>query len=79
MIPTTPTNSTPAAEVEVDPTTLPDDYEIGFGFYYRYLHRLPVRVEISVPRNNWLGVAGVSENGDYGTFGDAGDRGLTVF
>jgi hypothetical protein len=79
LIPTTPFDDGPAAVVEIDPSTLPADYEIGFGFYYRYMYRLPARVELSLARENWLGVAGISENGDYGTFSNAGDRALTVF
>jgi hypothetical protein len=79
LIPTNPTNSTPAVTIDVDPTTLPPNYEIGYGFYYRYLFRLPDRVEVQLSREKWLGVGGVSENGDYGTFSTAGDRALTVF
>jgi hypothetical protein len=44
------------------------NYELGFGFYYRYLFRMPERVELSLARENWLGIAGFSENGDYGKF-----------
>jgi hypothetical protein len=44
------------------------NYELGFGFYYRYLFRMPERVELSLSRENWLGIAGFSENGDYGKF-----------
>jgi hypothetical protein len=79
LIPTTPFDDIPAAVVEIDPSTLGADYEIGFGFYYRYLYRLPSRVELSFARENWLGVAGLTENGDYGTFANPGDRKLTVF
>lgn len=43
------------------------------------MFRLPARVELELAREEWLGIAGVSENGDYGTFGAAGDRCLTVF
>jgi hypothetical protein len=43
------------------------------------MFRLPVRVELSLARENWLGVAGLTENGDYGTFTNPGDRALTVF
>jgi hypothetical protein len=55
------------------------DYEIGFGFYYRYMFRMPETVELSFARENWLGLAGLTENGDYGTNTNAGDRSLTVF
>jgi hypothetical protein len=41
--------------------------------------RLPGRVELSFARENWLGIAGMSENGDFGTSDAAGDRALTVF
>jgi hypothetical protein len=58
---------------------MPNDYELGFGFYYRYMFRLPGRVELELARENWLGIAGFSENGDYGMFNEAGDRKLTVF
>jgi hypothetical protein len=79
LIPTTPTDPNPAFEVTVDPTTLPSDYEIGYGFYYRYLFRLPSRVELGLSRENWLGICGLSETGDFGTFSNPGDRALTVF
>lgn len=79
MIPTSPNDSGPALEVDIDISTFGDDYEIGYGFYYRYLYRLPGRVELSLARENWLGIAGLTENGDYGTFENAGDRYLTVF
>jgi hypothetical protein len=79
LIPTSPSDNTPAAVIDIDPSTLDNAYEIGFGFYYRYLFRLPGRVELDLARNNWLGIAGMTENGDYGTFNNAGDRTLTVF
>jgi len=43
------------------------------------MYRLPGRVELDLARNNWLGIAGFSENGDYGQYQAAGDRALTVF
>jgi hypothetical protein len=43
------------------------------------MFRTPERVELSFARENWLGIAGISENGDYGMFDNAGDRALTVF
>jgi len=43
------------------------------------MFRLPARVELDLARNTWLGIAGISENGDYGTFEAAGDRKLSVF
>jgi hypothetical protein len=58
---------------------LSNDYELGFGFYYRYMFRLPGRVELELARENWLGIAGITENGDYGMFSNAGDRKLTAF
>jgi len=80
LIPSTPNDDGPATTVvEVDPATLPVDYEIGFGFFYRYLYRLPASVELSMARENWLGIAGLTENGDYGTFANPGDRKLTCF
>jgi hypothetical protein len=30
--------------------------------------RLPERIELELPRKNWLGIAGISENGDFGPF-----------
>lgn len=79
MIPTNPNDDEPAFVTPVDPNDLSDDYEIGYGFYYRYLFRLPGRVELELARENWLGIAGLTETGDFGTFNDAGDRALTVF
>jgi hypothetical protein len=79
LIPTYPSNPTPAATIEVDVDSLPVNYQIGFGFYYRYLYRLPERVELDLARKEWLGIAGFSENGDFGKFDNAGDRALTVF
>jgi len=43
------------------------------------MFRLPGRVELEFARSNWLGIAGISENGDFGTSESAGDRALTVF
>jgi hypothetical protein len=40
---------------------------------------MPERVELETIRENWLGIAGITENGDYGTYASAGDRALTVF
>jgi len=77
--PSEPTYDKPAAEYEIDTKKLGDNYEIGFGFYYRYMFRLPGRVELSLAREKWLGIAGLSENGDYGDFSKPGDRSLTVF
>jgi hypothetical protein len=79
LIPCGPSFTTPAAQVDVNLEDLEEQYEIGFGFYYRSLFRLPERVELSFPRDNWLGLAGLTENGDFGTFANAGDRSLTVF
>lgn len=79
MIPCHSHQNEPAAVIDVDVSSLDDNYEIGFGFYYRYLHRLPERVELDLARSNWLGIAGFSENGDFGQYNNAGDRALTVF
>jgi hypothetical protein len=43
------------------------------------MFRLPGRVELSFARENWLGLAGISENGDFGPSEADGDRALTVF
>jgi hypothetical protein len=43
------------------------------------MFRLPGRVELELARNNWLGIAGLTENGDFGTSEYAGDRKLSVF
>ena len=43
------------------------------------MFRLPGRVELELARQNWLGIAGLSENGDYGSYANAGDRALSVF
>lgn len=40
---------------------------------------MPKRVELAVARENWLGIAGISEKGDYGNFQEAGDRKLAIF
>jgi len=40
---------------------------------------MPSRVELSLPRNEWLGIAGISENGDYGSSEEYGDRVLSLF
>lgn len=79
LIPVTPYNYTPVVEVPIDPRSLSKDYEIGYGFYYRFLFRLPERIEFELPRENWLGIAGLSENGDYGKVENAGDRVLSMF
>jgi hypothetical protein len=50
LIPTYPSNPEPAARIDVDVNSLPVNYELGFGFYYRYLHRLPERVELDLAR-----------------------------
>lgn len=66
MIPSDANSDKPAAKVVLDPKKLKDDYEIAFGFYYRYMFRNPVRVELELSRKEWLGIAGLTENGDYG-------------
>jgi hypothetical protein len=78
LVPSTPSMDAPAAVVTIDPNTLADNYEIGFGFYYRYLFRNPERVEFSLARDNYLGIAGISENGDYTKSEKAGDKVLAV-
>jgi hypothetical protein len=79
VIPTTPYDTVPCAVIEIDPSTLAEDYEIGIGFYYQFMLRNPDRVELSLPRENWLGIAGLSENGDYGSDATLGDRKLSIF
>lgn len=79
MIPVTPYNETAVVEVEIDPTSLAKNYEIGYGFYYRAMWRLPERIELSLTREKWLGIAGLSENGDYGKIANHGDRVLSMF
>lgn len=53
LIPVETYDENPAVEIEIDPDTLDDEYEIGYGFWYKYLLRLPSRVELSSPRLNW--------------------------
>jgi len=43
------------------------------------MFRLPARVELAFARENWLGLAGISETGDYGSMEKEGDRALSVF
>lgn len=62
LIPVETYDETPAVEIEIDPETLDDDYEIGYGFWYKYLLRLPSRVELDSARENWLGIAGLTED-----------------
>lgn len=79
LIPVESYDDIPPVQVDIDPSTLSDDYEIGFGFYYKFLSRLPSRVEVGLPRENWLGIAGITETGDYGNSEHAGDRVLSCF
>jgi hypothetical protein len=79
LIPVESYEADPAVSVEIDITSLTDDYTIGFGFYYKFLFRLPSRVEVSLPRENWLGIAGLTETGDYGASDAPGDRTLSIF
>jgi hypothetical protein len=74
-----PSDKKPALTLDVPVTPTNDGYEVGFGFYYRYMFRLPGKVDLDLARKNWLGIAGLSENGDFGTFENAGDRCLSVF
>jgi len=69
----------PAVQIDIDPSTLDDDYEIGFGFYYKFLFRLPKRIELDLPREEWLGIAGMTETGDYAADDAPGDRNLSSF
>lgn len=78
LIPVTPSDEEPVARVDIDVNTLPEHYELGFGFYYRYLFRLPERVDFTLARQNWLAIAGISENGDYIKAEKAGDRVLSL-
>jgi hypothetical protein len=41
LIPVDPYMNVPAAQVDGLLEELTEDYEIGFGFYYRYMFRLP--------------------------------------
>jgi hypothetical protein len=79
LIEVTVYDEAPRVEINIDPSTLADDYEIGFGFYYKFMFRLPVRIEEDFPRGSWLGIAGLSENGDYGADSAAGDRVISMF
>jgi hypothetical protein len=79
LIPVESYDDVPPIQVDITPSTLSSDYEIGFGFYYKFLFRLPSRVEVDLPRENWLGIAGITETGDYGNSETAGDRHLSVF
>lgn len=79
LIPVESGEEEPALEVEIDPTTLSEDYQIGYGFWYKFLFRLPSRVELDLPREDWLGIAGLTEATDYGSSEVAGDRKLVVF
>jgi hypothetical protein len=79
LIESKPDDDKPAIELKVPVTPTKSGYEIGFGFYYRYMFKLPAKVDLDLARKNWLGIAGMSENGDYGTFSEAGDRCLSVF
>jgi hypothetical protein len=79
LIPVETYDENPAVEIEIDPSTLDDEYEIGYGFWYKYLFRLPSRVELDSARENWLGIAGLTEDYDYGSSDKAGDRKLAVF
>jgi len=79
LIPVESSDPNPPVVVEIDPDTLSDDYSIGFGFWYKFLFRLPSRVELDLPRDNWLGIAGLTENDDYGASGAPGDRKLSIF
>jgi hypothetical protein len=79
LIPVTPYNETAVVEVPIDPRSLSKNYEIGYGFYYRFMWRLPERIELSLSREKWLGIAGLSENGDYGKIENHGDRVLSMF
>jgi hypothetical protein len=79
LIPVESHDEDPALEVEIDKDSLSDDYQIGYGFWYKFLFRLPSRVENSLPRENWLGIAGLTEGNDYGSTNAPGDRKLVVF
>jgi len=91
LIPVETYDENPAIEIEIDPPTLDDEYEIGYGFWYKYLFRLPYRVELDSVRENWLGIAGLTEDYDkmlykaqvslkgFCSSDKAGDRKLAVF
>jgi hypothetical protein len=61
---------------DIDPFTLSDHYSIGFGFYYKFLLSLPARVEQYASKEDWLGIAGLSETVDYGNDDTEWDRAL---
>jgi hypothetical protein len=79
LIPVESNEEEPALEVDIDPESLSENYQIGYGFWYKFLFRLPSRVELESPRENWLGIAGLTEDYDYGASENPGDRKLAVF
>lgn len=79
LIPVETNDENPAVKIEINTEDLADNYQIGYGFWYKYLFRLPSRVELESARENWLGIAGLTEHSDYGSSENAGDRSLAVF
>lgn len=69
----------PQVEIDVPDNQVEDVTEYGFGGWVRFQYRVPIYLPISVARNNWLSMAGISENGDWTQQQEAGDRALAVF
>lgn len=65
-------------EVEAPLDDVRNVQEYSFSFYFRYSHFVPEARGVSWQRGNWLGIAGITETGDYSPTG-WGDRALALF
>ena len=69
----------PQVEVRVPDSIVPDVTEYGFGFWFRFHFRIPERLDINTARNNFLAMAGVTENNDWTNSQECGDKALSIY
>lgn len=69
----------PQVEVDVPDNQLGDVTEYSFGYWFRFHYRIPTYLPINTARNNFLAMAGVTENNDWSDTSECGDRALAVY
>jgi len=69
----------PQVSVEVPDNHIGDVTEYGFGYWFRFQYRYPAYLPINTARNNFLAMAGVTENDDWTDSTNCGDRALAVY
>jgi hypothetical protein len=69
----------PQVEVDVPDNQVGDVTEYSFGYWFRFHYRIPTYLPINIARNNFLAMAGVTENDDWTDNSECGDRALAIY